>query len=90
MEASFSRATGISKGNMINWWTTRGNDSQSVVGTVTNGSQTEVYRVYSTWVENEGWKPVKVEKLKENDKKNNHKETTNEAQNEDADTDEEQ
>nr|WP_160909421.1 YrrS family protein [Pontibacillus yanchengensis] len=90
MEASFRKATGLSEGNMINWWTTRGKDSQSVVGTVTNNAQTKVYRVYSTWVENEGWKPVKVEELKENDKKNNHKETNQEEQNEEANEEEEQ
>ena len=27
------------------------------------------YRVYIEWVDGEGWKPVKVEELKENDKR---------------------
>ncbi|MBM7569579.1 YrrS family protein [Aquibacillus albus] len=61
-------ATGLSSDNRIEWWVERAGD-QKVIATVTNNSQTEIYRVYVSWVENQGWMPTKVEELKENDQK---------------------
>ncbi|MDC3413303.1 YrrS family protein [Aquibacillus sp. 3ASR75-11] len=79
-----SLATGLSKDNMIQWWVTN-NGEQSIVATVTNNEQTENYRAYVTWIENEGWKPTKVEVLKENDQKDrfSQDEDTNDGESED-------
>ncbi|KGX88958.1 YrrS family protein [Pontibacillus litoralis] len=67
MEEAFRVATGLSEGDMINWWSTRWKGDQSVIGTVSNGAKTEHYKVYVEWIDNEGWKPIKVEVLENND-----------------------
>lgn len=66
MERALKVATELD--DLIIWWL--GNDGdQKAVGTVTSLDQTEIYRVYISWVENEGWQPTKVEVLLENDKR---------------------
>lgn len=60
--------TGIPEDNMIEWWVGNGGD-QKVVATVSDREETETYRVYLSWVDNEGWQPTKLETLVENDKK---------------------
>ncbi|WP_186576486.1 YrrS family protein [Aquibacillus kalidii] len=62
-------ATNLTPDDMIQWWVTRGNDDQSVVATVSNNAETEIYRVYVSWADGQGWKPTLVEELKENDQK---------------------
>ncbi|SET62372.1 Protein of unknown function [Oceanobacillus limi] len=69
MEEAIRVATGLSEDDMITWWLENGGE-QKVIGTVTNNQQTETYRVYISWIENEGWQPTLVEVLAENDKKN--------------------
>lgn len=68
MEKALRVATGIQEDDMITWWLANGG-GQDVIGTVSNKAEEKTYRVYLTWVENEGWQPTKVEILKENDKK---------------------
>lgn len=53
---------------MIEWWIENGGD-QKVIATVSDTAETEVFRVFLSWVDNEGWQPTKVEILIENDKK---------------------
>lgn len=66
MERALKVATELD--DLIIWWL--GNDGdQKAVGTVTSLDQTEIYRVYISWIENEGWQPTKVEVLLENDKR---------------------
>lgn len=60
--------TGLSGDDMIEHWIGRDGD-QAVIATVSDGAETEIYRVYLSWVDKEGWQPTKVEELKENDKK---------------------
>ncbi|WP_028274052.1 YrrS family protein [Atopococcus tabaci] len=68
IKQAVSSVTGLNPDNMIEWWV--GNDGpDKVVATVTDGDQTETYRVYLSWVDNGGWKPTKVEELRENDKR---------------------
>ncbi|WP_404453124.1 YrrS family protein [Virgibacillus necropolis] len=67
MEKAARVATGIQQGDMITWWLDNVG-GQDVIATVSNKAQDNTYRVYLTWVDNEGWKPTKVEVLKENDK----------------------
>ncbi|WP_067727338.1 YrrS family protein [Oceanobacillus damuensis] len=63
-----STATGIDESEMVEWWVENGGD-QKVVATVSDSEETNVYRVFMSWVDNEGWQPTKVELLIENDKK---------------------
>ncbi|WP_430785107.1 DUF1510 family protein [Virgibacillus flavescens] len=67
MEEAIRVATGLKQGDMITWWLDNGGGNK-VIATASNKVQDQTYRVYLTWVENEGWKPTKVEVLKENDK----------------------
>lgn len=66
MRKAAASATGVDEDSLTMWWIKRNGD-QKVVTTVSNPENTEVYRAYLTWVEGQGWKPTKVEKLKEND-----------------------
>ncbi|GGM30991.1 putative membrane protein YrrS [Paraliobacillus quinghaiensis] len=59
-------ATGIAPDAMSYLWVS-GDGPQSVIATFSNSDQTEHYRVYISWIENQGWKPTKVEVLEEND-----------------------
>ena len=63
-----SQVTGVSESDMIEWRVENGG-KQKVEATITNGKQTETYRVYLSWVDNNGWKVTKYEELKRNDKK---------------------
>lgn len=56
-------ATGLGE-DMIEWRIANGGD-QKVLATVANPENTEYYRVYLSWIDNEGWQPTKVEKLSE-------------------------
>lgn len=70
MERALKVATELDE--LIIWWL--GNDGdQRAVGTVTSMDQTEIYRVYISWITNEGWQPTKVEVLLENDQHRDHR-----------------
>ncbi|MDQ0214628.1 cytoskeletal protein RodZ [Oikeobacillus pervagus] len=65
---ALSYATGISEDNMIVWFI-KGAGPDKAIGTVSpKDSQNDAYRVHIKWVDGEGWKPTKVQKLIENDK----------------------
>lgn len=57
-------ATDLSEENMIIHWLGRGGE-QEAIGTVSSKDHSEMYRVYLSWVDEEGWQPTKVEVLKE-------------------------
>ncbi|MBR7797326.1 MAG: DUF1510 family protein [Bacillota bacterium] len=59
-------ATGLAENNMTTHWVGNGGD-QKVEATVSNPDNTEIYRVYLSWVDNKGWQPTKVEVLQEVD-----------------------
>lgn len=61
------RATGLSE-DLVEWRVGNGGD-QKVIATVSDPGETRLYRVYLSWIEDQGWQPEKVEVLKENDKK---------------------
>lgn len=66
IEQAIRIATGLD--DMITWWLT--NDGpEKTVATVSDRDQTQTYRVYLSWIENQGWQPTVVEELKVNDKK---------------------
>jgi len=69
MEQAASIATEIDEGDMTTWRIENGGAPDKTIATVSDGNETEVYRVYLTWINKEGWQPTKVEILKENDKK---------------------
>lgn len=64
-----SLATGIPTDEIIERWVGNGGD-QKVVATVSDSELSETYRVYLSWIDNEGWQPTKVETLKEYKGKN--------------------
>ncbi|OLN23431.1 hypothetical protein BTO30_05575 [Domibacillus antri] len=65
---ALSYATGIPVDNMTVWYIS-GNGQHGAIGTVSpKNDQNDAYRVFIEWVDGEGWKPVKVQKLERNDK----------------------
>ncbi|HLT57066.1 MAG TPA: YrrS family protein [Bacillota bacterium] len=68
MRKAIIAATNLPEDNLIEWWIGRDGD-QAVVATVSDKEETEIYRVYLSWIDGEGWQPTKVERLRENDKK---------------------
>lgn len=62
-------ATNLQEGNIIPWWIENGGNPEKVIATVSSKDETEIYRVYMTWMDGQGWQPDKVEKLRENDQK---------------------
>ncbi|WP_079708428.1 YrrS family protein [Paraliobacillus ryukyuensis] len=61
-------ATGVAPDEMNYLWVS-GNGEQKVIATFSDRSITNHYRVYLSWVENEGWQPTRVDRLTENDQK---------------------
>ena len=68
MTKAIAYGAGLNEASMRLWWLKNGGTSNTAIGTVSEGDNPQAYRVYIEWVDGEGWKPVKVEELKENDK----------------------
>lgn len=67
MDRALSYATGLSSEEMTVWRVENGGDQKTVVGTVsTSENKNQPYKVIISWVENEGWMPVSVERLSSN------------------------
>jgi cytoskeletal protein RodZ len=62
IKRAVSEVTGLDPDNMTEHWVGNGGD-QKVVATVSNGEQTEIYRVFLSWVDGEGWQPIQLEVL---------------------------
>lgn len=57
-------AVQLEEDNII-YWSVRNNGSpDTAISIISSKDKSEKYRVSIQWIENEGWKPVKVEKLK--------------------------
>ncbi|MER2088600.1 MAG: DUF1510 family protein [Sporosarcina sp.] len=56
-------ATGLSQDSMIFWKIKNGGGPQKSVGIVSSKDSSEKYRVYLEWIDGQGWKPVKMDKL---------------------------
>ncbi|MBT2665570.1 DUF1510 family protein [Bacillus sp. ISL-4] len=69
MSKAIASGAGIDKGSMKIWWLQNGGSPSTAIGTVSEGDNPKTYRVYIEWVDGSGWKPVKVEELKTNDKR---------------------
>ncbi|WAA10296.1 YrrS family protein [Fervidibacillus albus] len=69
MEQALAYATNTTVDNLTIWWLQRGEIvNKHVIGTVETKNDGQVYRVYLEWIDGQGWKPTKMEYLKENDK----------------------
>ncbi|MGE6629147.1 YrrS family protein [Bacillus sp. NPDC077027] len=64
MIKAMSYATGIPEDQMTVIWLGNNGGPQDAKGTIRDKSSGERYRVNISWVDEKGWKPVKVEKLK--------------------------
>ena len=63
---ALSYATGLDSSNMtVQFLGNNNNDPQKSIGTVSSKDKSKIYRVYIEWVNGSGWKPTKVEELKE-------------------------
>ena len=67
MMMAVEEAIGIPEEDQIQWWVGRAGDEQVEVTTSSKSNQEEIYRVHLQWVDNEGWQPILVEELIEND-----------------------
>jgi len=79
MTQAVSSATGLTNDAMIIWWMGNGGAPNKAVSTVSTKDKQTYYRVQLEWVDNEGWKPVKVEQVEGIDKPS--QEETNDANN---------
>lgn len=68
MERALAYGAGISQEGMKVFWLGNGGSPDTAVGTISPSDNSVTYRVYIQWIDEEGWKPTKVEKLKTNDK----------------------
>jgi cytoskeletal protein RodZ len=63
---AISSATGLDQSNMTVWFLGRDKSTPNgSVGTVSSKDKQQKFRVYIQWVDGQGWKPTKVEKLSE-------------------------
>ncbi|QOR65624.1 YrrS family protein [Cytobacillus suaedae] len=89
IEVAASYATGLDLANMTVWWlTNNGPDKTKVTIASKDGSQN--YKVYMDWISGEGWKPVLVEELKENDSPIFQQNSTSEEESENEDESDEE
>ncbi|WP_240050911.1 YrrS family protein [Metabacillus litoralis] len=63
MTKALSYATGIPESDMIIWFLGNNGGPNDAAGTISPKDKSVKYKVYITWVENNGWKPTKIEKL---------------------------
>lgn len=62
-QEALAYATGLSKDSMIFWKIKNGGSPQQAIGIVSSPDKVEKYRVYLEWIEEAGWKPVKMDVL---------------------------
>ncbi len=64
IKRAVSIATGVKEDDMTEHWIGHGGD-QKVIATIQDTTNDDYYRVYVTWIDEEGWQVTKVEKIKE-------------------------
>lgn len=69
MEKAVAYGAGLDDSPYTLWWLENGGSPYRAIGTVSTKDNSKTYRVYIEWVDGGGWKPVKVEELKVNDKR---------------------
>lgn len=63
-QEAIAYATGLAVEDTITWKIKNGGSPQKSIGIVSSKDKVEKYRVYLEWIENEGWKPTKLDVLK--------------------------
>ena len=63
-QEAIAYATGLPIEDTITWKIKNGGSPQKSIGIVSSKDKVEKYRVHLEWIENEGWKPVKLDVLK--------------------------
>lgn len=66
IKQAVSKTTGIVENEMIEHWVGNGGD-QKVEATVSDQAKENYYRVYLSWIDEEGWQVTKVEQITEFD-----------------------
>jgi len=61
---TFRNAVNLEENNVIYWSVRNNGSSNSSIAVISSKDESQKYRVSIEWIENEGWKPVKVEELK--------------------------
>lgn len=61
--ATITTVTGIEEEKMIIWYIGNNGSAETAIATVSTKDLSEMYRVSMEWVNNEGWRPVKLEVL---------------------------
>ncbi|MGE7666565.1 YrrS family protein [Ureibacillus composti] len=61
---TFRNAVNLEENNVIYWSVRNNGSSNSSIAVISSKDESQKYRISIEWVENEGWKPVKVEELK--------------------------
>lgn len=71
MKKAISYGTGLNQSDMTVWFLGRNKDGaeNQSVATVSTKDNSVTYRVYIEWIDGQGWKPIKIEELFENDKR---------------------
>ncbi|MFD2446151.1 DUF1510 family protein [Bacillus sp. CGMCC 1.16607] len=70
MIQAMTYATGLDPSNTTVWFLGRNNPSGSQsIATISTKDQSQIYRVIIEWVDGQGWKPLKVEELLQNDRR---------------------
>ena len=64
---ALSYASGLDSSNMYVNFIGNGGSPQKSIGTISSKDGNEIYRIYLEWIDGEGWKPTKKEKLKKKD-----------------------
>lgn len=68
MMDSIYLGAGVSEDSTL-WRVNNGGNNQTAVATISDQTGKKTYRVYTAWVEGKGWKPMRVEVLKDNEYK---------------------
>ncbi|MDX8364121.1 YrrS family protein [Cytobacillus sp. IB215665] len=79
MEKAVSYATGIAKEDYTLWFLGNDGHNKSLATISSNVDGSLIYKVYMEWVDNEGWKPTKVEQLQENEYNKKEDESSEES-----------
>lgn len=68
IKKAISYITDLEEDNIIEHWIGNGGD-QKVIATVSDKAMKNYYKIYLSWVKDEGWKPTKLEYLKAAEKR---------------------
>lgn len=64
IKKAVAAVTGITEDDMIEWRVENGGE-QKVVSIISDKAKSEYYRSYLSWIDNEGWQVIKVERIKD-------------------------